>query len=205
MFSIRKSFSCSKIIVLFFLVLIGTVNAQQQGSQAGKIPITTSSEKAKSDFLKGRDLSEQLRALDSIAYYEKAIQEDPNFATAYIYLAGAQTNANDFFADVSKAVNLANKVSDGERLWILGTQAGANGLPAKQGEYFEKMVASYPNDERGHNLLGGYYFGLQQYDKAAKEFQRAIEINPKYSPAYNLLGYVNRFQKNYDESEKNFK
>ena len=199
-----KSFLFPMIFVLICLALSTTVNAQT-ASQTGKIPITTSSEKAKTDFLKGRDLSEQLRAQDSITFYETAIKEDPNFATAYIYLAGAQTNANDFFANVSKAANLADKVSDGERLWILGIQAGANGLPSKQGEYYEKMVASYPNDERGHNLLGGYYFGLQQYDKAAKEFQRAIEINPKFSPAYNLLGYVNRFQKNYTESEKNFK
>src|SRR5262245_49718517 len=109
-----KSFHFTVIVVLFCLAFAGILSAQA-AAQTGKIPITTSSEKAKADFLKGRDLSEQLRGQDAIAFYETAIKEDPNFATAYIYLAGSQTNANDFFASVSKAANLANKVSDGER------------------------------------------------------------------------------------------
>src|SRR5262245_27921386 len=39
----------------------------------GKIPITTSSEEARKEFLQGRDLNEKLLAQDSIAHFDKAI------------------------------------------------------------------------------------------------------------------------------------
>jgi len=200
-----NKFSVFGMMLTFLLILLSTAKITLADNSPTKIPITTSSAKAKDDFLKGRDLSEKLRVVDSRAYFQKAVQEDPNFATAYLNLALAQLNAKGFFEDLTKAVALSKKVSEGERLVILGTEAGANGLPAKQGEYYGKLVADYPGDERAHNLLGTYYFGLQQYDKAAQEYEKAIQINPQFSPAYNLLGYVYRFLGNYNESEKAFK
>ena len=54
---------------------------------SGKIPITTSSEEARKEFLAGRDLSEKLRITDSIAHFDKAISLDPNFASAELLRA----------------------------------------------------------------------------------------------------------------------
>jgi tetratricopeptide (TPR) repeat protein len=199
----QKFFIFGMIVVS--LVLSPALKGACADTQQGKIPVSTSSEKAKNDFLQGRDFAEKLRIGDSLTYFEKAVQADPNFATAYLNLALARPSAKGFFEDLKKAVALSNKTSEGERLWILGVEAGANGLPAKQGEYYQKLVASFPNDERAHNLLGGYYLGLQQYEKAVQEFRRAVEINPNFTPAYNLLGYAYRFLAKYDESEKAFK
>ena len=55
---------------------------------AGKIPITTSSEEARKEFLTGRDLNEKLLVQDSIAHYDKAISLDANFAYAELNRAG---------------------------------------------------------------------------------------------------------------------
>ena len=49
---------------------------------AGKIPVTTSSDEARKEFLQGRDLSEKLLVQDSIQHFDKAISLDPNFASA---------------------------------------------------------------------------------------------------------------------------
>jgi tetratricopeptide (TPR) repeat protein len=170
-----------------------------------KIPVTTSSEQARQDYLKGRTLSENLRGQESIEYFTKAIQADPNFAMAYLLRSGFQPSANDFFADVKMAVSLADKVSEGERAQINGTNAGINNLPDKQKENFDKLVALFPNDERAHFLVGNYYTGLLEDQKAIDEFKKSIDINPNFPPVYNSLGYAYKNLKNYDEAEKTFK
>lgn len=170
-----------------------------------KIPITTSSNEAREIFLKGRDLSERLQGQESLQYFDKAIAQDPNFALAYLFSAFGQPTAKAFFERLNQAAALADKVSEGERLWILGFQAGANGAPAKQKEYYQKLVAAYPEDERAHNLLGGYYFGQQQWEQAIAEYKKATAIAPDFSPPYNQLGYAHRFLENYTEAEKAFK
>ena len=169
-----------------------------------KIPITTSSEKALKYFLKGRDLSEKLRGQESLQYFEKAIAEDPNFAMGYLFLSLAQPSVKEFFEHLNKAVALADKASKGERMWILGLQAGANALPMKQREYYQNLVNAYPKDERAHNLLGNNYYGQQEYEQAIEEYKEAIKINPDFSQPYNQLGYAYRFREDYANSEKAF-
>jgi len=174
------------------------------GGSKGKIPITTSSQKAMQLFLQGRDLSEKLRGQDSLQYLEKAVAEDPNFAMGYLFLSLGQPTAKGFFENLNKAVALAEKASEAERVWILGVQAGANALPAKQKEYYQKLTEAFPNDERAHTLLGNYYFGQQLYDQAISEFEKAISINPDFSQPYNQLGYSYRFIENYVNADKTF-
>lgn len=169
-----------------------------------KIPITTSSPEARELFLKGRDLQERLQGQEALQYLEKAITKDPNFAIAYLNFANSQPTAKGFFAQLDKAVALADKVSEGERLMILGAQAGATGNPAKQKEYYQKLVAAYPDDERAHNLLGNYFFGQQEFAQAIAEYKKVTDIAPNFSQPYNQMGYAYRFLENYAEAEKTF-
>jgi tetratricopeptide (TPR) repeat protein len=171
----------------------------------GKIPITTSSAEARKEFLAGRDLTDRLLIQDSIQHYDKAISLDPNFALAELTRAQNSPTAKEFFDHLKKAVSLADKASNGERLLILGAEAGANGNPAKQKEYLEQLVAAYPNDERAHFNLGGYYFGQQDYAQAIAHYKKATELAPSYSGAYNILGYAYRQNGDYASAEQAFK
>jgi len=171
----------------------------------GKIPVTTSSEEARKEFLAGRDLQEKLRITDSISHYDKAISLDPNFALAELNRANVSPTAKEFFDHLKKAVALADKASDGERMMIHANEAGANGNPTKQKEILEKLVAAYPNDERAHFNLGGYYFGQQDYTQAISHYKRATELAPDYSTAYNILGYAYRQNEAYADAENAFK
>ena len=170
--------------VLFYIaltVLFLSSAGLQAAIPAGKMTLTTSSDKAMSAFLQGRDLAEKLKAQESIQYFQQAVQQDPKFAVAYLNLAFVEPNAQDFFDDLKKAVSLAGQASEPERWWILATDAGTKGQPVLQGQYFQKLVAALPNDERAHNLLAVYFFGLQQYDKSVQELQKAVSINPSFS------------------------
>jgi tetratricopeptide (TPR) repeat protein len=190
------------------LVVLGAATAPaaaQTSHAAGKIAITTTSEAARADFVKGRTLAENLRLEDSRQHFRSAIGKDPDFAMAHLSLANSSPTGTEFFEHLRHAVKLADKVSPGERLTIKGAEAGANGDPAGQLELFQKLVADYPADERARFLLGTNYFGRQEYEKAIAEFRRATEIASDFAPAYNIVGYAYRTVGRYDEAEKAFK
>src|SRR5437867_9446601 len=130
-------------------------------AENSKVPITTKSEEARKEFLQGRDLFERLLAQDSIQHLDKAISLDPSFASAELARANASPTAAQFFEHLKNAVSLAGNTSEGERLLILSTQAGANGDTAAQKDDLEKLVAAYPDDARAQVAVGNYYFGQQ--------------------------------------------
>ncbi|MCP4204139.1 MAG: tetratricopeptide repeat protein [bacterium] len=173
--------------------------------QAEKIPVTTSSKKARKFFLEGRELADKIRFTDARDYFLRAIDEDPQFAMAYLYLANNAASAKEFFSSLKKAVFLAEEVSEGERLWILGQEAGNRGKPELQLQRFSALVELYPEDERAHNLLGGVFFGRQEFKEAIEHYERATAINPEFSQPYNQLGYALRSLGKYEKSEHAFK
>ncbi len=171
----------------------------------GKIPVTTKSEEAGKEFLLGRDLSEKLQAQESIEHFQKAVTIDPEFASAELALANSAPTAKDFFDHLNKAVALADKTSEGERILILANQAGSNGEVVKQKEDLEKLVSMFPNDERAHFNLGAFEFAQQDYPQAIEHLKKAPELAPNYSPAYNMLGYAYRQVDDYANAEQAFK
>jgi tetratricopeptide (TPR) repeat protein len=185
---------------------VGSGMAQDRGGAGAlKVPVTTSSAEARQEYLKGRTMGENLRAHDSREVLQRAAAKDPGFALAHYSLALNSPTAKEFFDYLKRAVALAPKASEGERLMILGLEAGANADTEKQREYYEQLVEAYPQDERAHFLLGGNYFGQQDYPKTIREYQKSVEIAPGFAPAYNLLGYAYRQVGRYDDAEKSFK
>jgi tetratricopeptide (TPR) repeat protein len=193
------------VAVPLMIGLVLGVDGCMKSADGGKIPITTSSDAAKQEFLQGRDLFEKLLAANSIQHFNKAIALDSNFATAYLNRANASFTAKDFFDYLKKAVAHSDRCSKGERLVILAANAGANGNTVRQKEYLDSLVGLYPNDERAHLNLGTYFFGQQEYAQAIEQYKKSIEIAPEYPPAYNILGYSYRQEENYGEAERAFK
>ena len=106
---------------------------------------------------------------------------------------------------MTKAVALADKVSEGERHQILALEAGLKGDPAGNLTHLKDLVRLFPQDERAHTQLGVLYFGRQDYPNAIAEFEKATAINPKFSPPYNQLGYAYRFLEKFSDAEAAFK
>jgi len=198
------------VLVSAIVALSGCVTKEAKSpvtanADSGKIPVTTTSEEARKEFLQGRDLSEKLLIQDSIQHFDRAVSLDPNFALAELSRANVSPTGKEFFEHLKKAVALSDRVSNGERFLILGNEAGANGNAAKQKEYLEQLVAAYPKDERGHFNLGGYYFAQQEMTQAIDHYRKATELAPAYSPAYNILGYAYRQNGDYANAEQAFK
>ena len=188
-------------VAIVSLVAFSTQLAAQTKQAAEKIPITTSSDEARTLYLKGRDLAEKLRATDARRLYEQAVAKDPNFALGYVGLANTSGTNKEFVDATTRAAALAGKVSEGERHMVLALEAGLKGEPAKVLTHYTELVRLFPNDERAHNLLGNTHFGRQEYWTAIKHYVRATTINPSFSQTYNQLGYAYRFLEKLGDAE----
>ena len=191
------------LVALAAIVLVGI--GYSTAGEDGKIPLTTSSEKARSNYLKGVALADNQEITNAREYFERAVAADPKFALAHLNLAFTQTSTGAFLAHLQEAKALVEGISEGERLRILAVDAGARGAAAEATATLQKLVKAYPNDERAHFLLGGNYFGQQNYDEAIAEYRKSIEISPSFPAPYNLLGYALRNSGDTDEAEKIFR
>ncbi|HEU5303504.1 MAG TPA: tetratricopeptide repeat protein [Gemmatimonadales bacterium] len=189
----------------------GAVNAEDTGRGAekagakGKVPVTSESAEARALYDQGLALLDQLRFLDARQKFQQAAAKDPGFAMAHYQLALSSPSSKDALEHIRHAVRLSGTVSEGERLAILGLEAGFNADRAKSLQYAKEAVERYPEDERARANLGFVYSTQQEYDKAVEELKKAIELNPAFSPAYNTLGYAYRPLNKNDEAEAAFK
>ena len=201
----RRSVNVSRWLVV--LVLASAATSVSVAGE-GQIPVTTASDAARAAYEKGWELSQNLKSQESLAHYEKAVAEDTGFALAYYDLALANAavgNLQGFFGNLDKAVALADDVSDGERLLILGGHAGAHDNPTHQRELYRQLVEAYPQAKRAHYALGLYYYGQREFSSAAQELEKATQLSPDYATAYNNLGYAYSRLGRYADAERAFK
>ncbi len=176
----------------------------RDAAAAGEVPITTSSEEARSAYLEGRSLQESLRGTDAHQHFQRAVELDPELALAHLGVAQTSPTAARFFAALERAVSVAGTASEGEQLLVRALSAGVNGNPDAQRQALERLVELYPSDPRAHNQLGIYLLGRQEWAGAAAEYRKAIELDPEFSQPYNQLGYALRFLTDYDGAERAF-
>ena len=146
-------------VFIVSLVSSGPQLIAQTKQPADKIPITTSSDEARTLYVQGRDLAEKLRATDARKFYEQAVAKDPNFALAYLMrarvsrltneqaaLAGAMIPYYEKFVELTEAkgpVSAADKTSMIESYNNLGAfYATTDKVKAKA--YLEKTLALDP-------------------------------------------------------------
>jgi tetratricopeptide (TPR) repeat protein len=192
-------------LVVFTLIACGAAPQVDVSVDTTKIPVTTCSEKARDAYLKGRWLMENLRITDAHQYFLKAVEIDPDFASAHLGVANTAPTNQEFFDAFRRAVDTSANASEGERFLIAALEANVAGNPEAQKAKLEALVALFPEDERAHNAIGNFlFFNQQNYERAISSYREAIKINPKFAPPYNLLGYALRQVGDYAGAEKAF-
>lgn len=172
---------------------------------AGKMPVTADSKEAMAQFIEGRTLFDNLRVTDAIPYFQGAVEKEPSFALAHLYLAQSAPTAKVFFAELGKADENAAHASKGEQLYIRAFKAASYGDPAGALKLYRELVEAFPDDERAQTLLGTSYFAQQDYQQAVEHLKKATDLAPDFAPPYNQLGYTYRALVKYDDAEKTFK
>ena len=196
-----KTAKCASIIlwIMFFVLPVNLL------AQVKEIPVTTSSEEALKFFLEGRDQAEDLEFVTAAPIFDKAIAKDPDFAMAYLYRSMSGIGGSKVAQEnMDKAISLADKVSEGEKLVILSYQAGNDGNSEKQKEHLEKLVNLFPSDKRAQLLAGNYYYFNSNYSNALPYLEKAAELDKNYAMAYNMIGYCQSALTNYSAAEKAF-
>ena len=191
--------------LIFLLIVVLQIGCSSKSNLIDEIPITTKSEEARKLFLEGRKLSDDIRSDEARELFQKAIEQDPDFARAHLSRAFTSTSTADFQEHFDKAVALAPTASEGERLMIEAVQANVDNNPVKAVELYEQLVEKFPNDKRARQDLGGVYGGQDKDDMAIAQYEKAIEIDKDFASAYNSLGYAYIQKEEYEKSEEAFK
>jgi len=156
------------------LNLTATQIASDVEKEAGKI--TTSSPEALKYYIEGRRHIYKLEYEQAIAYMEKAVEIDPEFAMAYRSLAMVHNNlghaaeARKYF---KKALELSTRLPENERLLIEAQVFSNDEDYAKAIEILEKLVKAYPSDAVGHSALAFTYDLAGDIDKSIQHYEVA--------------------------------
>jgi tetratricopeptide (TPR) repeat protein len=193
MFTQKILISC-----LAVLLLCGFLSGCRRQSQ--DLTFTTRSPEAQRLFLEGLENNDFFYFDEARELFGQATMVDPEFAMAHYFWALTATNANDFQERLARAVELAEGVSEPERLIIMSTQAGNEDNAALARQRLEEMVQLLPQSKRAHTILGTYYYGQQEWGLAEREFRAAIEVAPDFAPAYNMLAYTLSNSERYPEA-----
>ena len=193
-------------IVAGALVVAGAVTALMV---AGRGPEwTTSSPAALAEFEKGIDAMQKVYRAEARDHFAKALQLDPNFVTAKLFLAGALDLPD---TDPRKAAlfdELRNadltKLKARERFLISLAVAGHAKETTKAQEILKDYSAKNPDDPFALDALAGYAVGRQDWEEAQRIYSHLMEVAPNRVNAYNELGYLAMAQARFTDAEKMF-
>jgi serine/threonine protein kinase/Tfp pilus assembly protein PilF len=129
----------------------------------------------------------------AIPFFKQAIEIDPNFAIAYASLGlmyGSTGETELGTENTRKAYELRDRASDNEKFFITAYYDGrASGNQKKAQQTCEAWAQAYPREWTPHSFLAGFIYPvLGEYEKAAEEAQKAIELAPDFGVGYALLG-----------------
>jgi serine/threonine protein kinase/tetratricopeptide (TPR) repeat protein len=128
----------------------------------------------------------------ALPHFKRATEIDPQFAIAYSNLGNAYANMGESGLSVessSKAYQLRDRASDAERFFItVHYDLDVTGNMEKARETCEAWAQTYPRAMPPHGLLAGIIYPvLGRYEKAVEEGKKAIELDPDFAIAYNVL------------------
>lgn len=154
--------------------------------------VTTPSLEALKAYSEGWQVSFSSGSAASMPFFNRAIEIDPNFASAYASLGRMYGDIGESAlsrTNTSKAYQLRDRASDQEKFFIsLTYDLQVTGNLEKGQQTCNLWVQAYPRAWFPHALLsGGIYPSLGKYEKSLQEAKVAIGIDPDFSIGYSIL------------------
>ena len=143
--------------------------------------------------------------LAAIPFFQRAVALDPNFAMAYMMLAGSYQPQGELTLaaeNARKAYELRERTSDHEKLSIAAFYeiVVTGNLEAARRSY-ELIAQTYPRDEAAQIMLWYIHLIYGDYARADAAAKRAFEINPDSSNNYVSLMYCDQYLGRYDQAK----
>jgi serine/threonine protein kinase/Flp pilus assembly protein TadD len=152
--------------------------------------VTTHSPEAYRHYLEGEDYFFKLYWTEAAESWKRALEFDSTFAMAYYGLSWVDVPSKRKNM-IAKAAQYSDKVSQKEKHYISAREAQLSGNYALAIEELQKIVERYPQEKEAFLEQGAIYSNqLGEPEKAIPLFTKAIEIDPLYKLAYNMLAYA---------------
>jgi len=128
----------------------------------------------------------------ALPHFKRATEIDPKFAIAYSNLGNMYFSIGETTLSVennSKAYQLRDRASDAERFFItVHYHLDVTGNMEKAQQTCEAWAQTYPRAMPPHGFLSGaIYPVLGRFENAVEEGKKAIELDPDFGLAYNVL------------------
>ena len=155
---------------------------------------TTPSLEALKAYSMGRKIKFQKGDVAGLPYFHRAVELDPNFAAAYGWAAVSYSNlgqATRASENAKKAFDLRERVSEVERYTIDAFYYTiVTGELEKANQVYEQWKQGYPRNYIPPKNLGDNYMRLGQWDKALRETQESLVLQPNSVVTAANLGWI---------------
>jgi len=178
--------------------------AAQQEKEPSVANVTTHSPEAYRFYLEGLDNINKMYFKEAENSFRKALEIDSTFAMAYHRLAltknyeGDNSAAKEFIA---KAMKYSDRITQKEKLQIKTLEAYISGNYPQAIKELQEVAERYPDEKEVYFTIGAiYYSDLHDGEKAVHYLSKAIQIDPLYKMAYNVLAYTYNNIGDFDKS-----
>jgi eukaryotic-like serine/threonine-protein kinase len=168
---------------------------------------TTSSLEALKAYSTGMRVSFSAGSADAVPHFKRAVEIDPQFATAYASMGLQYSNIGESVLSIestSKAYQLRDRASDRERFFITTLyDRQVTGNLEKEQQTLQLWAQTYPRDRDAHGLLSGFASqGSGQYEKSIEQGNIALGIDPDFVFGYENVAFAYFYLDRWAETEQ---
>ena len=145
---------------------------------------TTNSYDAYRHYIEGVEYYVQFYRQKARQSFHKALEYDSTFAMAYLYLSFLENRSY-----INQALQYSEHNPWKERHYIEANNYRLNGDTAASRQRLEEILLRYPFEKDIYYDLGVQAYRAGDYSTAAMKMKTAVEIDPLYKSALNILAY----------------
>ena len=140
-------------------------------------------------FFKGEEHGIKGELSEAISYYKKALQIEPDYASAY-YNLGIAYGSLGLYKDAVEVCKQTIRIDPDFTMayYILGNAYDSLGLYKEAIEAYKQVIRIDPNNANAYYNLGINYDSLGLYKESVEACKQTIRIDPNLVNAYNNLG-----------------
>jgi tetratricopeptide (TPR) repeat protein len=164
--------------------------------------LTTGNLEAYAHYFRGDELFSELSVPESVREFRTAISLDPSFALAHYKLAyvGSATGYESVGDEMRRTLQLIDRLPEREHLLALALQHRFEGRTAEAIELYQQALQSDPTDKHTAFEVGDILLHVYgDRSGAARWFVRVLDLDPRYTRAFDHLAWAARDERRFDQ------